>query len=32
MSRPDRMISPSDVHRVINNGELIEDYPEDARG
>jgi len=32
MSRPDRMISPSDVHRVIHNGELIEDYPEDARG
>lgn len=32
MSRPDRMISTSEVHRVINNGELIEDYPEDARG
>ena len=32
MSRTDRMISTSEVHRVINNGELIEDYPEDARG
>lgn len=32
MSRPDRMISTSEVHRIINNGELIEDYPEDSRG
>jgi len=26
------MISASEIHRVINSGELIEDYPEDARG
>jgi len=32
MSRPDRMISTSDVHRVIKNGDLIEDYPDDTRG
>ena len=32
MSRPDRMISTSDVHKVIKEGEIIEDYPEDARG
>lgn len=32
MSRTDRMISTSEVHRVINNGELIEDYPEGTRG
>ncbi len=32
MSRPDRMISTSEVHQVINSGELIEDYPEDTRG
>jgi hypothetical protein len=32
MSRPSRMISPGDIGRVIAAGELIEDYPEDARG
>ena len=32
MSRPDRMISMAEVHRVIENGELVEDYPEDVRG
>ena len=32
MSRPERMISPADVRRVIDNGEVIEDYPEDPRG
>ncbi len=32
MSRPDRMISTLEVHKVINSGELIEDYPEDVRG
>ncbi len=32
MSRTDRMISMSEIHRVLNRGELIEDYPEDARG
>ena len=32
MSRPDRMISTSDIRRVIFDGEVIENYPEDARG
>ena len=32
MSRPDRMISPNDVREVIQNGEIIENYPEDPRG
>jgi len=32
MSRADRMIRTSEVHQVINSGEIIEDYPEDARG
>jgi len=32
MSRLDRMISPSDIHEVLENGEIIEDYPEDRRG
>ena len=32
MSRPDRMISTSEVRRAIRIGEVIEDYPEDPRG
>jgi len=32
MSRVDRMISPNDIRQVLNNGEIIEDYPEDRRG
>ena len=32
MSRPDRMISVQEVRRVVSRGEIIEDYPEDARG
>ena len=32
MSRPDRMIAAADVRRVAEIGELVEDYPEDARG
>ena len=32
MSRPERMSSPADVRRVIDNGEVIEDYPDDPRG
>ena len=32
MSRPDRMITVQDVRRVVLRGEIIEDYPEDARG
>ncbi len=32
MPRPDRMIAPADVRAVIVGGEVIEDYPDDARG
>jgi hypothetical protein len=32
MSRPDRLIATSDVRRAIAEGEIIEDYPNDARG
>jgi Domain of unknown function (DUF4258) len=32
MSRPDRMITTAEVKAVITGGEVIEDYPEDARG
>ncbi|OGR88035.1 MAG: hypothetical protein A3A86_07205 [Elusimicrobia bacterium RIFCSPLOWO2_01_FULL_60_11] len=32
MSRPDRMISFGDVRAVIQQGELIEEYPKDSRG
>lgn len=32
MSRPDRMITTNEVEAVIMTGEVIEDYPEDARG
>lgn len=32
MSQPDRMISTADVRKVIEDGEVIEDYPEDVRG
>lgn len=32
MSRPERMINPAEVRRVVDTGEVIEDYPEDARG
>jgi hypothetical protein len=32
MSRADRMISTSEIRSMIEKGELIEDYPEDARG
>ena len=32
MSHQDRMIAPSAVEDVVFRGELIEDYPEDARG
>ncbi|MCC6795825.1 MAG: DUF4258 domain-containing protein [Candidatus Hydrogenedentes bacterium] len=32
MLRPERMIDRSDVILVIGNGEIIEDYPTDARG
>ena len=32
MSKPDRMITTADIRTVIDAGELIEDYPDDARG
>jgi hypothetical protein len=32
MARPDRMITTSEIQAVIKTGEVIEDYPEDARG
>lgn len=32
MVRPDRMIRRIEVRRVITEGEVIEDYPKDARG
>jgi hypothetical protein len=32
MARPERMITTGDIRRVIFDGEIIEDYPEDARG
>jgi hypothetical protein len=31
MSRLERMISPADVRKVIEDGTIIEDYPDDAR-
>lgn len=32
MSRPDRMITTTEIEEVIKRGEVIEDYPEDVRG
>ncbi len=32
MSRLDRMIFTADVRKVIEKGEIIENYPEDTRG
>jgi hypothetical protein len=32
MSKPDRMITTTDIRRVIEAGEIIEDYPDDGRG
>jgi len=32
MSHPDRMITPSEVERILVEGEVIEDYPTDSRG
>lgn len=32
MLKPNRMITTKDIRRVIANGEVIEDYPEDTRG
>ena len=32
MARPDRMISTSEIQQVLEQGEVIEDYPDNARG
>ena len=32
MSRPERLITTSEVRSVVESGDLIEDYPDDARG
>ena len=32
MSRPDRMISATEIATVVKTGKVIEDYPEDSRG
>jgi hypothetical protein len=32
MLRPERMITPEEIKDAIFNGEIIEEYPEDARG
>ncbi|MDX9819508.1 MAG: DUF4258 domain-containing protein [Desulfococcus multivorans] len=32
MSKPERMITTADIRHVLQAGEIIEDYPDDARG
>ena len=32
MSRPDRLMTTAELRRVIFDGDVIEEYPEDARG
>ena len=32
MARPDRMIAAAEIRRVIDSGDMIEDYPDDPRG
>jgi hypothetical protein len=32
MSHPDRLITTSEIHSVVDHGEIIEYYPEDVRG
>ena len=32
MSRPERMITPGEIRKVVSAGEIIEDYPQDPRG
>jgi hypothetical protein len=32
MNRPERMIGTGEVRMVVETGEVIEDYPDDARG
>ncbi|HKZ40652.1 MAG TPA: hypothetical protein VJ044_06795 [Candidatus Hodarchaeales archaeon] len=31
MSRPDRMLEPSEIRKVIRNGVLVEEYRDDQR-
>jgi hypothetical protein len=32
MNRPERMISTREIRETIEHGEIVENYPEDARG
>lgn len=32
MNTPERMIRPAEVEKAVMDGDMIEDYPEDARG
>ena len=32
MAKPERLIRPQEIRAVLFEGEVIEDYPEDARG
>jgi hypothetical protein len=32
MSRPDRMITTEEVRRILQDGKVIENYPDDPRG
>lgn len=32
IAKPNRMISTAEIRTVVEQGEIIEDYPEDARG
>lgn len=32
LSKPDRMITTKDIRHAIENGEVIENYPQDTRG
>lgn len=32
MNRPERMIGTGEIRSAIEQGEIVEDYPEDARG
>ena len=32
MNRPERLITPMEIHEVVEHGYAIEDYPKDSRG
>jgi len=32
MARPERMISVAEIRRVVERGDVVENYPEDVRG